>query len=117
MSKYISRLTKERRSIFMSASQYLNSKLIETSDFEDRLYLVRICDDINMALIKDLLQFVSSEKQRIIQNYKFDIDKKLSLCSDILIRCLACKFLGLRNTGLFFEKNKYGKRKRKISPT
>lgn len=40
---------------------------------------------------------------------RFDIDQKLSLYADVLVRCLACGALHVSNDGLVFLQNAFGK--------
>lgn len=57
----------------------------------------------------DLLRLVSNEKQERISKFKFDIDRKLCLYSELLVRYQACKELKLLNKKIVFEKSKHGK--------
>lgn len=55
------------------------------------------------------MHFVSNEKQQQIVKFRFDIDKKLSLYSEIIVRQLACKELNIENEDLIFDRNEFGK--------
>jgi 4'-phosphopantetheinyl transferase len=57
----------------------------------------------------ELFQFISMEKQKKLQRYRHNVDKKLSLYADLLVRYLACKHLGLTNADLMFSQTKTGK--------
>lgn len=54
------------------------------------------------------MHYLSHEKQNQIESFLFDIDKKLSLLSDLFVRSIACKVLNLKNNDLVFSKDKYG---------
>ncbi len=56
-----------------------------------------------------LLALLSPEKRANVQNLRFDIDQKLSLYADVLVRCLACKALCVSNDALVFLQNPSGK--------
>ena len=57
----------------------------------------------------DLLRLLSTERQERIKRFKFDIDRKLSLYSELLVRYQACKELNISNKSIVFTKNKNGK--------
>ena len=59
--------------------------------------------------LRNLMPLISQERQFCIEKYRFDIDKKLSLCAELLVRLQACKILSIKNEEIIFEKNKYGK--------
>ncbi|MFI3212911.1 MAG: 4'-phosphopantetheinyl transferase superfamily protein [Eubacteriales bacterium] len=74
-----------------------------------RIYYLEIDDNIDYIKWDKLLSFVSKEKQNEILRFKFDIDKKLSLYSDLLIRIMICSELNIVNNQIRFMKNRYGK--------
>jgi len=57
----------------------------------------------------DLIKMVSSERQARLAKFRFDIDRKLSLYGELLVRYQICKLLDLDNKGIMFTKNKSGK--------
>ena len=61
------------------------------------------------SINNDLLSLISNERQDKVKNSRFDIDRKLSLCSELLIRYQACKELNILNKEIVFLKNKNGK--------
>ena len=75
----------------------------------NEIYLLTINTEKLPSSYKEMLERVSNEKIKKIKNYKFDIDIKLSLYSDLLVRYLACQKLNLNNEKLTIEKNIYGK--------
>lgn len=66
-------------------------------------------DDNNFSVYERLTRLLPPEKQEQIYKIRFNIDKKLSLFSDLFVRYLACKVLNLNNTEVIFYKNDYGK--------
>ena len=73
------------------------------------LYYLELNESINFSGYERFLKLLSLEKQVQIHKFRFDIDKKLSLFSDLFVRYLACKALKLNNSDLIFERNTYGK--------
>ena len=73
------------------------------------LYFVELDESIPFDQYSDLLSLLSKEKQEQIQKFHFEVDKKLSLLSDVLVRYVACNLLGVSNVDLLFQKNEYGK--------
>lgn len=57
----------------------------------------------------DLMKQVSVERQYQLAKFRFDIDRKLSLYSELLVRNQICKELGLKNREIIFVRNKHGK--------
>jgi len=74
-----------------------------------KLYYIEINENIDASVFNQLLLLTSIEKRQKISQYRFDIDKKLCLYSDVLIRCLACLELKSSNEQLEFYTNDYGK--------
>jgi 4'-phosphopantetheinyl transferase len=56
-----------------------------------------------------LYSLLPFEKQQAISSFRFDADKKLKICSEILIRCLICQTLHIKNKEIQFLLNDYGK--------
>ncbi len=75
----------------------------------ENLYYIRIDDTINQNTLNYLLTFVSKEKKEQINRYYFNVDKKLSLYADLIVRVIACKTFGLTNKDIDFFKSEYGK--------
>ena len=73
------------------------------------LFLILLDEDVNIDQYLKYLRILPVEQRTQIQNYSFDVDKKLSLFSHLLVRYFACKSLNLRNSELAFAKNSYGK--------
>lgn len=74
-----------------------------------KLYFVEISEIIYSERFNKLLSLVSKEKREQIEQFHFDIDKKLSLYSEILTRIIICKTLNIYNNEIIFQKNQYGK--------
>lgn len=60
-------------------------------------------------MYEPLLKLLSGEKQTRIMKFHFDVDKKLSIVSDLFVRYLACDSLNRKNSELVFATNSYGK--------
>lgn len=73
------------------------------------IYWAEINEVISFDEYERLLSFVSAEKQEQIARFHSDIDKKLSIVSEILIRTIICREKGLSNNEIVFEKNEFGK--------
>lgn len=58
---------------------------------------------------RDLMQLVSVAKRDKISKLCFEIDRKLSLYGEILVRRYISKTLGISNSNIIFETNSYGK--------
>lgn len=68
-----------------------------------------INENINREEFERILCLVSEQKQRKVLSYYKDIDRKLSLYSEVVVRLIACKILGIRNNEIKFGKGKFGK--------
>jgi len=56
-----------------------------------------------------LMKLVSRDKQILLSKFKFDIDRKLSLYAELLVRYQIHKELSLKNEEIVFIKNEHGK--------
>lgn len=74
-----------------------------------RLYFVELDEAINFSKYGELIKLLPIKKREQIQKFHFEVDKKLCLLSDVLVRYLACNILNVSNSDLQFEKNEYGK--------
>ncbi len=66
-------------------------------------------DDKLTDLFYALLPLVSEKRREKISKYHFDIDKKLSLYSEVIVRKSAIDILGIKNSEIVFENNDFGK--------
>ncbi len=82
---------------------------MQQKQMEDKVYFVELDEKIPFLTYEHLLQLLSTEKRERIWKYHFDLDKKLSVVSDLLVRYLACNYLDVHNSKLRFEMNEYGK--------
>ena len=73
------------------------------------IYFIELSEHENLKEYEKFIKFVSPKRQLQIDKFRFDIDKKLSLFSDLFVRYSACKALDLKNPDLIFDKNAYGK--------
>lgn len=56
-----------------------------------------------------LLPLVSKERQKRIAKFRFDIDKKLSLYAELIVRRQAQNCLLIKSEDIYFDQNEYGK--------
>jgi len=76
----------------------------------DQLFFMNICSQtMDLNLMNRLMLLISHEKRRYIKALKFDISKKLSLFSELILRYEICNKLKINNSEIVFWKNKYGK--------
>lgn len=73
------------------------------------LYFITINETIDTEIFSRLLALVSSKRQEQICNIRFDIDKNLSLFSELIVRVLICQTTYLDNDHINFTRNQYGK--------
>ena len=75
---------------------------------KSKLYFIEFSNE-NFSEYEKYAEFLTSDKKARIQNFRFNADKKLSLFSDLFVRYITCKELGLGNSDLSFTKNSFGK--------
>lgn len=73
-----------------------------------KIYFIEISETENVETT-DLLQLVSIEKRKKLDRYRFQIDSKLSLYAELLVRQQAMCLLGLDNNEIEFGANNHGK--------
>lgn len=78
-------------------------------DERNKLYFIMLDKEINFSVYVPLLRLLSDEKQNRINRFCFDIDKKLTVVSDLFVRYLMCSVLYKTNEELLFATNIYGK--------
>lgn len=66
-------------------------------------------DSIDEKLLSTLTSPISQNKKERIMRFKRREDAYRALVADILIRTMACRFLGIRNTEIKFKESEYGK--------
>ena len=72
------------------------------------IYFVEITESKD-ADISALTCFVCKEKQKRLDKYHFEIDRRLSLYADLLVRMQIMHYLGLNNDEIQFGITEYGK--------
>lgn len=75
----------------------------------EQIFYMPIDPSIDKDEFGNLCYFVSEEKQARIKRYASDIDKKLSLYSDLFIRLIVHRKFGISNDEIVFGRGKYGK--------
>lgn len=81
------------------------------------LYYVNVDSQLNKSVFNSMLDFVSPEKKNKVLKFRFDIDRKLSLYSEILVRCLICKTLSITNKDIEIQQDELGKPFLKNNPS
>ncbi|UOO37486.1 4'-phosphopantetheinyl transferase superfamily protein [Oscillospiraceae bacterium CM] len=68
------------------------------------LWFLEIDPVVNNDLIREMMGSVSTEKNQRLSKYRHEIDRKLSVYSEILARCLACRLTGAAfdKTAIFY---------------
>jgi 4'-phosphopantetheinyl transferase len=75
----------------------------------NKLYFLETDDRISQKKLEWFLSFVSVNKQEKIRKLKYSIDKKLSLCAELIVRHDIYKELGITNNAIEFKTGVYGK--------
>ena len=73
-----------------------------------KIYFTEISETENVETA-DLMQLVSIEKREKLNRYRFQIDRKLSLYAELLVRQQAMFLLGLDNNEIEFGAKNHGK--------
>lgn len=73
------------------------------------IYAIKLSTQIEQEKFDKLLSMLEEEKQNRIKRYIKWADRQRSLIGDILVRIAVVKKLGLKNSDIKYEKNKYGK--------
>lgn len=68
-----------------------------------------ITDKINKGVFLHALSLVPKEKRKKVNSFYNDIDRKLSLYSDIIVRSVLCQKFSISNKDLSFEEGEFGK--------
>ncbi len=73
------------------------------------LYYIPVSEKTGQQTCDELLKLVSKEKQEQLKRFHFEIDRKLSLYSELLVRLIACKKFGINLRELVFDREEFGK--------
>lgn len=82
----------------------------------ESLYFSELTPQLESETFNRLLGSVPNEKRLKISRYRFDIDKKLSLYSEILLRSLISRNLNIKNNNIKLDKDGLGKPHLKSHP-
>lgn len=82
---------------------------MENKHMNHEIYFIELDESIEFSKYEPLLRLLSPEKKERILRFHFEIDRKLGVVSDLLVRYLACRYLEVDNSELIFETNEYGK--------
>ena len=73
------------------------------------IYFLPLPDSEEDRSLHQLLPFVPEEKQEKIKRFRFHMDRKLSLYSELLVRVVASQTLNIPNGEIVFERGEWGK--------
>lgn len=73
------------------------------------IYFLPLSDSEENNSLHQLLPFVSEKKQEKIKRFRFDIDRKLSLYSELMVRVIASQTLKIPNREIVFWERGVGK--------
>lgn len=73
------------------------------------LYFMEIDDRADTSILQEFLPLISQEKQQRISRMRYEVDKKLSVYAEILVRAKACSALKVRNQDIQIAVNTFGK--------
>lgn len=73
------------------------------------IYAVNIKEKLSKDIYKQYFKIIDKEKKCRIFKFKNINDIKRTLIADILVRFIICNKLNIKNSGIFFCRNKYGK--------
>lgn len=75
----------------------------------NKLFIVSVNESFDSELYDNLSLMIASDKKARLDNYKSDIDKKLGLYADLLVRVALYQDLNIENGDIEFDTNSYGK--------
>lgn len=75
----------------------------------DKLFIVPLSEEFDLKLYDTLSLLIAPGKKARLNNYKSDIDKKLGLYADLLLRVAIHQDLNIENNDIEFDTNSYGK--------
>ncbi len=73
------------------------------------LYFLPVSESLGTSNFDVLLSVISEERRKRINAFHFDIDKKLSLYAELIVRFAACEMLNISNSDIIIDTNEYGK--------
>jgi len=75
----------------------------------NKLYFIEINEEIDFRQYNQYLKILLPDKQALIKSLRYEIDKKLSLISEMFVRYIVWKILEVNNSDIILSKNNYGK--------
>lgn len=73
------------------------------------LYFMNTDHQADQKIFYHLTSLLTVERKDQVFKLRFNVDRNLRICSDILLRCLICKILQVKNKDLIYLLNDYGK--------
>ena len=75
----------------------------------NKLFIVPLAESFDLELYDTLSSLITPEKKAKLDKYKYDIDKKLGLYANLLVRIAIHQDLNIENDYIEFGTNNYGK--------
>ena len=73
------------------------------------VFYMQVTDKIDTNIFNYVLSLVSGKKRKKVQSFFGDIDRKMSLYADVIVRLMLCRKYNLRNEDIVFEEGEFGK--------
>lgn len=73
------------------------------------LFFLKLDEPGDQSVFNGLLAMLTPEQQEELKKLRFSSDRNLKICSEVLVRCLICKTLRIKNKDIKIEKNCFGK--------
>lgn len=75
----------------------------------DKIYYLQLDENMDEDMFNQLLILLSEEKKKRIKHFRFDIDKKLCMYSELLLKIIASQALNISINDILIKKERYGK--------
>ena len=75
----------------------------------NEIYFAEISDRADSAVMQQFMSVISIQRQQQIRSMRFEIDRKLRLYSEALLRSRLCSLLSIQNKEIHFAVNEFGK--------
>jgi len=72
-------------------------------------YFMELEEQDDPTIMQHFFSLLSADKQQQISGMRFEMDRKLRICADVLVRYKACEMLKADNRDLMFARNEHGK--------
>lgn len=73
------------------------------------IFALNLTEGIDRPIFNELMLYLAHDKQDKIRRFRYEKDAERSLAAELLIRAIICSKLKLKNSGIIFLKNSFGK--------